>query len=284
MLSKIAVVASLLMLGEGAIEVPLTKEYGLSKNRFYYVNNYNARNHNNYYNNNYNRHSNGDDLELEGGVGSTHRSYIAKIKIDNQEYRLICDTGSSDLLLVGSYCRTYPRGGNTCNPQTSSIGNCVSGNAIKNNYGSYVDIDGSNCYGTPGTKTFANYKIYKADVEMAGVRADDQYLGYIHQQTEGMWGKDANAVDGILGLAYESISSIYGKINKGKTLMSTLSKENGIPDALAMCFDPSGKGGKMIIGGGEIAGMEFTPLVEKSWYTVRTYAIYFDNYYMPNTG
>eukprot|EP00124_Ichthyophonus_hoferi_P000249 Ihof_evm5s9 gene=Ihof_evmTU5s9 len=270
-------VASLLMLGEGAIEVPLTRVTNLASNNGHRIN------RNLFKVDEYDNYAPRNGVELGGGTGTVHRSYVAEIMIGGQTYKLLCDTGSSDLLVVGEDCVTYNRGA-TCDPQTAPAGYCTEYGSKKQNTGTYLGEHSGNCYGTPGMITFAKYDLYKADITMAGAEAHEQYLGYIHQQSVGMWGEGENAVDGIIGLAYERLSSIYKLTNgAGKTLMSTISSENGVPNAFAMCFDPSGKGGKMVIGGGEIEGMHFAPLILKSWYTVSMSSISIDGRPLPFT-
>eukprot|EP00124_Ichthyophonus_hoferi_P000256 Ihof_evm12s9 gene=Ihof_evmTU12s9 len=252
MLSKFAVAASLAMLCEGAIELALSKVSRFSSNNLSQFET--ARN---------------GSLVLGGGEATNHHAYITEVMIGKKNYRLLCDTGSSDLLVVGYACVTYKRGA-TCNPTIPPTGYCTAaGPDHQPNAGISTGIAGSNCYGTPGQITFAKYYVYQTNVTFAGLQASNQYIGYIHQQTVGMWGEGEIAVDGILGLAYSSLSSIYSVTNgKGETLMSTISQENDLPNAFAMCFDPSGTGGKMVIGGGEQENMQFTPLILDEWYTV----------------
>eukprot|EP00124_Ichthyophonus_hoferi_P005836 Ihof_evm2s983 gene=Ihof_evmTU2s983 len=250
----VAVVASLLMLGDGAFEVPLTKVTSIPK----MIRRQPRRLGN--------KVVHKGDLILEGGTRSVHHSYLAEITINRQSYKLFADTGSSDLLVVGENCVTFKRG-ETCTPTTKPIGVCT--NNPRKQSGTFVGEEGNSCFGIPGYFTFANYQVFKTDVTMAGAKASNQYLGYIYEQSEEMWGSAESAADGIIGLGYSSLSSIYNITQKkGDTLMATLAKENKFPNVLAMCFEPDGTGGKMVIGGGELQNMEFTPVILEAWFTV----------------
>eukprot|EP00124_Ichthyophonus_hoferi_P004289 Ihof_evm7s454 gene=Ihof_evmTU7s454 len=114
MLFKIAVIASLLMLGEGAIEMPLNKVTNLPRPSHHLHSIYNP--------NSYSQH---EDMELEGGLSSVHYPYIADVMIGDKNYKLIANAGSSDLL-VGDNCVTYERQA-TCDPQTALVGHYIEG-------------------------------------------------------------------------------------------------------------------------------------------------------------
>eukprot|EP00124_Ichthyophonus_hoferi_P000359 Ihof_evm26s12 gene=Ihof_evmTU26s12 len=244
MLSKFVVVACLAMLSEGAIELTLSK---MSDNAV----------------------SAGAE-ELQGGIDTNHGGYVAEVTVGGQDYRLLCDTGSSDLLIVGNSCKTYPR--DTCGAKAQHVGKCSGPSGSFS--GNYTGVSTIDCYGTPGTYTFANFDIYESNVAFGGVQASNQYVGYITKQSVGMWGFGEYALDGIIGLAYKGLSSIYEKTNgEGETFMTTITSENDLPHALAMCFDPSGAGGKMVIGGGELENMQFTPITKDAWYTVNMTSI-----------
>eukprot|EP00124_Ichthyophonus_hoferi_P000117 Ihof_evm7s4 gene=Ihof_evmTU7s4 len=269
MLSEIVLVANLLMLAKGAaIEVPLSKVLHSPTNAFRSINRRNVQS---------------SAITLDGGTHTAYSSYIAEIKIGDHPYKLTVDTGSSDLLVVGHNCATYTAGA-TCNAQTKLVGSCTGGSGTPNT-GTSTGKIGRNCYGAPGLVAFAAYNIYKADVTIAGVQAYNQHFGYIYKQTTDMWGGGPNPVDGVLGLAYSGISEI-SKVTggAGKTLMSTLSTDNSFANSFAMCFDPSGTGGKMIIGGGALANMQFTPLTGNTYYRVTTSSISINGITLPNTA
>eukprot|EP00124_Ichthyophonus_hoferi_P000254 Ihof_evm10s9 gene=Ihof_evmTU10s9 len=248
MLSIFALVASLALLSEGAIELGLTRISKLSNNRFSSVNT--LRN---------------NAIPLGGGADSIDFSYVAKVK----EYGIYLD-----LLIVGNSCQTYGRG--TCDFQYENpVGTCSYNGPNAGSFsGTNSGLTGLDCYGTSNDVTFANFEIYQSNVTLAGVTATNQYIGYITAQSEGMWGGGDNALDGILGLAYNSISKIYANTyEEGGNFMSTMSSQNNLPNALALCFDPSGTGGKLVIGGGELENMQFTPVTLEKWYTVNMTSI-----------
>eukprot|EP00124_Ichthyophonus_hoferi_P001784 Ihof_evm8s103 gene=Ihof_evmTU8s103 len=262
MLSKIVVLANLLMLAKAGIEMPFSKVLNLPKKVLQSMDRHYLR---------------PIPIKTEGGTQTVFSAYIAEIVIANLTYRVIIDTGSSDLTMVGEHCVTF-KPGPTCYPQTPAVGVCNTGGSPKKNSGNYTGKEGSDCYGIPGDFTFTKYEIYTAVVTMAGVQAHNQHLGYIYEQTVDMWGSGENAVDGIMGLAYSRLSNIYNITGgAGKTLMSTISLQNDFPNSFAMCFDPSGDGGKMVLGEGELVGMQFTPLILDAWYTVITSSISIDD-------
>eukprot|EP00124_Ichthyophonus_hoferi_P000253 Ihof_evm9s9 gene=Ihof_evmTU9s9 len=266
MLFKFVVAASLAMLCEGAaIELPLTKVARLSNNRYYPVHAVQS-----------------SEVTLADGAFTVQETYVTEITIGGQIFKIMLDTGSSDLLIVGGSCVMYEY--NTCNPQAPNKGKCpISGLDTGSFKGTYTGVSGKNCYGTPGVFTFASFDIYEADVILAGLEAKNQYLGYITSQSVGMWGNGQYALDGILGLAYNGLSRIYSKTEgKGDTYMSTMAKQNNLPNALAMCFDPSGHGGKLVVGGGELENMQFTPITEKQWYTVNMTSMSIGGTPLPN--
>eukprot|EP00124_Ichthyophonus_hoferi_P006042 Ihof_evm1s1146 gene=Ihof_evmTU1s1146 len=265
MLSKFALVAGLALLSEGAIELELTKMARMSNNGYYSV-----------------KTLQNGDLDLTEGAFTVQESYATEITIDNKVYKVLCDTGSSDLLIVGDSCVTY--GLDTCHPTATTVGKCVNNAGYTGTFdATYSGYSTSICYGTPGVFTFAAFDIYITDVTMGGFTAQNQYIGYITSQTENMWGSGDGAADGILGLSYNSNSQIWNVTDHaGETFMSTMSRENGLPNALAMCFDPSGTGGKMVIGGGKLANMQYTSVIKETWYTVGINSISVGDTMMPD--
>eukprot|EP00124_Ichthyophonus_hoferi_P004725 Ihof_evm2s559 gene=Ihof_evmTU2s559 len=257
MLFKIAVAASLALLTESAaIEMELTKVARMSNNAYHSVKS--LRNH---------------EIQLIDGAFSAQESYITEMDIGGQIFHVIMDTGSSDLLIVGESCVTYESG--TCHPQTPPKGKCSYNGPNRGAFtGVYTGKSSKNCYGTKDSHTFAAFDIYKSYATLAGVHTDNLYVGYITSQSVAMWGSGKDAVDGILGLGYDSNSRIYSNSGKkGTTFMTTMARENNLPNAFSLCFDPSGYNGKMVVGGGELPDMQFTPVIKEYWYTVNMTSI-----------
>eukprot|EP00124_Ichthyophonus_hoferi_P000780 Ihof_evm7s32 gene=Ihof_evmTU7s32 len=196
--------------------------------------------------------------------------------IGTNTYRVIVDTAFGDLLIKGKGCVPYVPG---------VSGRCNTVGLVKLDHGNYTGLDGISNFGPPGFRTFAQYKIFKADVTMAGLQSHGQYVGYIYNHTEKMFGHGPNRANGILGFGFSRQSEMFiVSKNRSETLISSLSQENRFSNSFAICFAPSGTGGRMIIGGGELANMQFTPLVRGIQYIVKLSSIAINRVTLPNTA
>eukprot|EP00124_Ichthyophonus_hoferi_P004413 Ihof_evm5s481 gene=Ihof_evmTU5s481 len=183
--------------------------------------------------------------------------YAVKVTIGNQEMHLAIDTGSADILLVGSDCITYEENSETlgCDKEFHKgqyeAGKC---NLSKGFYNRKLDypylFPGSQniCYGDGTRLVFDTYSI---DVLIAGVKAHNQYFGIITEQFQVMW-QGQNA--GILGIGYSANSVINSKWYFGTGLTDTMANAAQITNEFAMCFDKNHSwsienGGRLILGG-----------------------------------
>eukprot|EP00123_Amoebidium_parasiticum_P001573 comp12700_c0_seq1/m.7797 comp12700_c0_seq1/g.7797 ORF comp12700_c0_seq1/g.7797 comp12700_c0_seq1/m.7797 type:complete len:454 (-) comp12700_c0_seq1:584-1945(-) len=205
-------------------------------------------------------------VTLVDGLNSPVAAYVADVTVGTQLFQFIMDTGSSDLLVVGSGCKAYAAG--TCAPTAASLGTCTSDGPYLMS-GNNTGLLGNDCYGTSNDQTFANYSIFTDKISFGGATAPTQYLGAITAETVNMWGQGRVEVDGLMGLAYPILSAIYGKTNgAGTPVLNTLVNQGAIANSFAMCFNPSGTGGLMVLGGGVLPNLQYTPITQQQWYMV----------------
>eukprot|EP00124_Ichthyophonus_hoferi_P004409 Ihof_evm3s481 gene=Ihof_evmTU3s481 len=200
--------------------------------------------------------------------------YAAQVTMGgSQEMYLMIDTGSSDMLVVGSDCIAYDRNSKTLgcdkqfHPGQYEAGKCNLSNGFYNlGVGHAVNHKKTSviCY---GDGTHLNYDIYSTNVTFAGVEAPNQYFGVITAQIKDNW---SGNIDGILGIGYTTNSMIAQKEAHGTSIIDTMADAGHITDEFAMCFDHGHSwsienGGRLILGGGDLPGMVYTKIIP-GWY------------------
>ncbi|KAI0745716.1 acid protease [Earliella scabrosa] len=144
---------------------------------------------------------------------------------NKQKFLIDFDTGSSDLWVPSTAC-TGPacKGKNKYNPATSSTSSRKQG-TFSIQYG-----DGSSVSGP----------IYTDTVSVAGVTVNNQYLGAANNLSPMFAGE---AEDGILGLAFPTISSIH------QTPFLNMAAEQGAIKTAAFAFKLASSGSELYLGG-----------------------------------
>ncbi|KAF8940549.1 hypothetical protein BGZ58_005883 [Dissophora ornata] len=193
--------------------------------------------------------------------------YYAEVEIgsDNQKMRLDFDTGSSDLWVPDSTCKNRRV---TFNRATSKSFKPVKGK-FHISYG-----DGSAVEGIMGQDR----------VNVAGLVIEEQTIGLATTESTSF---SSDVVDGILGLAYNSICSVPGTL----TPMDNLIKHKLIQSP---CFSvwlgrsTEGGGGEYRFGGYDTARFDgdltWVPVTEKRYWQVKCDGLFFGNVDLQQKG
>ncbi|KAJ3094066.1 hypothetical protein HDU97_008537 [Phlyctochytrium planicorne] len=176
--------------------------------------------------------------------------YFVDVEIGNgQTFSLDLDTGSSDTWVRGASCTSQDQScnGNKLNTKDSTLSN--TGATFSTSYGS-GSVSG---------------KIYTAPVTIAGVTADNLNIGVSTKET-GFVGSD-----GLVGLAFASISNIANQVN-GQTNFVDALGFSGSQNQFGFYFSNSADGddGEVTFGGydsSKIAGpINYVPLNSETYW------------------
>ncbi|KAF8986288.1 hypothetical protein BGZ46_006910 [Entomortierella lignicola] len=185
--------------------------------------------------------------------------YYAEVEIgsNNQKFRLDFDTGSSDLWIPDSTCKTRNV---TFNRTTSTSFKPLKGK-FSIGYG-----DGSQAQGILGQDR----------VNVAGLVIEDQTIGLATTESASF---SSDVVDGILGLAFNTISSVPGTL----TPVDNMIKQKLIASP---CFSvwlgrsTEGGGGEYRFGGYDPERFEgeltWVPVSKKAYWQVKCDGVFFD--------
>eukprot|EP01134_Creolimax_fragrantissima_P000743 CFRG0743T1 len=206
---------------------------------------------------------------IYGGLSTQYFAYAAEFSIDGQQYALLVDTGSSDLLVTSVDCEIYATADCTAMnfvPPTPAEGKCLASQYYPNT-GTDLNSQSTDCYGDPGSYTYAEYTVYSDLVSFSNSTPISQAFGSITGETSEFF--LLPLVDGIIGLAYPVLSVIYSLNNDWTPLLYTMTNDGIIKDnVFALCFSGDGSGGLLVLGGGIIDNMTYTAVVDEKWYSV----------------
>ncbi|CAG8740104.1 5814_t:CDS:2, partial [Racocetra fulgida] len=180
---------------------------------------------------------------------SKNVAYYVKIIIGNQEFKVLLDTGSSNLWIpnkdcTSTTCKDHNRFDSSKSPTFKHEGKPW---AIKYGLGNSSGITGID------------------SVQIGNITADNQLFGLANSVSDDF---DLDDFDGILGLAFDNINTMD---NGSATLISTLIKENKINPIFSFHFQHASVGidqGTFTLGGVDkskfIGDITFNPVINKA--------------------
>eukprot|EP00124_Ichthyophonus_hoferi_P005036 Ihof_evm4s648 gene=Ihof_evmTU4s648 len=188
---------------------------------------------------------------LKYGVTMKQLRYLAEVEIGAQTFDLMIDTTTTNTLVIGNSCKAYEKTNDCSNLAIPSGVRC---NFEKNAESRYNTDHGKNLttiiYKCDRFGNLVDYTNYQDDMKVAGILAPKQVFGVIYAQPLQMYGFNTAAADGVLGL---------GPNVDDHSVISTMASESGMRRVFSLCFELSGNGGKMVMGGGELKDMTMIP-------------------------
>eukprot|EP00128_Syssomonas_multiformis_P017626 Colp12_sorted_trinity150504_noHs@1959 len=229
-------------------------------------------------------HPNGSIATLSGGV--TQILYYTTLVINGETYKVQVDTGSSDFILpVKNQCKAYSRNvALNCQSSTTQIDASLVGKTTypclslasqgKQIYyapsTAALTCNGIPCfcnnYGTQDSQSWSYGGVYLETITWGGVTASNVAIGGAHGWTIDF---EPSSVDGILGVAGASLSTIFQNSQK-LPVIDTMATQGLIANSFTMCFGSSSSGSSMVLGGvlGNSSAYKFTPFSGSQWYKV----------------
>jgi len=203
---------------------------------------------------------NGEGFPLRGGIGSIAEFY-ATIILGSQTLTVSIDTGSTDLLLDGFGCSGCSGSSSFVSDSSTQTYVCPS-----------LTLTCSTCVTVSSSSVCGFSDTYGSGATVSGYIVSDFFLldnfssirvafGYIQSVSGGNF---INApVDGIWGLAYPSLSS-WG----GNSALDTIISSNNLQNIFSMCLVQSDPSMSIGVDYTNIAGTQWTPIIQQSWYVV----------------
>ncbi|KAG1768957.1 aspartic peptidase domain-containing protein [Suillus occidentalis] len=163
-----------------------------------------------------------------------------------QSFTMDFDTGSADLFLPGTSCRSACGGQERYNPSASSSSQPL-GTTFHVTYG-----DGSGAAGN----------VYKDTISLAGFKATAQTFGVATNAT----GFSQEKYDGLMGMSFKSLSHFAAD-----PVFDTLVSQGAVPESV-FAFKLASSGSELRVGGVNSAlykgSFTYTPVTEKAYWQI----------------
>lgn len=181
-------------------------------------------------------------------IDDSNINWIGEIQAGTplQSFTMDFDTGSADLFLPGTSCRSACGGQERYNPSASSSSQPL-GTTFQVTYG-----DGSRAAGN----------VYKDTISLAGFKATAQTFGVATNAT----GFSQEKYDGLMGMSFKSLSHFAAD-----PVFDTLVSQGAVPESV-FAFKLASSGSELRVGGVNSAlykgSFTYTPVTEKAYWQI----------------